>query len=197
MSFSLSMLKQMRAEGLDFDAAIRVLEADEPKIDTAAEKRRAWDRERKREKRQSGGMSGGNPPDVGFNERDNLTSREEIPQEAKASLPQPKKTRPSSRLPEDWEPKPLIGKAAAMVACWQAGELERELAKFKNYWLAKGGAGAVSTNWQRNWVNWLINADERKPRHGRTNGLGRHQPDDGLSTTTRAARDVFGLSIGH
>lgn len=28
--------------------------------------------------------------------------------------------------------------------------------------------------------------------HGRTNGLGRHQPDDGLSPTTRAAMSVFG-----
>lgn len=76
MSFSLSMLKQMKAEGLDFDACIRVLEADEPKIDTAAEKRRAWDRERKAEKRaeaKSGGKSTGNPPDGFPNDNDILT----------------------------------------------------------------------------------------------------------------------------
>lgn len=31
----------------------------------------------------------------------------------------------------------------------------------------------------------------------RTNGLGRNQPNDGLSATTRAARDVFGLGASH
>lgn len=82
--------------------------------------------------------------------------------------PKPKTEARGARLSEDWQPKVLSGKAQAMVACWQAGALERELAKFKNYWLAKGGAAATSTNWQRNWVNWLINADERKPRYERS-----------------------------
>lgn len=39
--------------------------------------------------------------------------------------------------------------------------------------------------------------DQANERHGKTNGLGRNQPNDGLSATTRAARDVFGLAAGH
>ncbi len=105
--------------------------------------------------------------------------------------PTPKRAR---RLPDDWQPQPLTGKAGEMVAAWQAGEMERELAKFRNYWLAKGGADAAKTNWQRTWINWLISADERKPRNARTNGMGRHQPNDGLSATSRAALAVFGAS---
>lgn len=41
--------------------------------------------------------------------------------------------------------------------------------------------------------------DPREEGNGqqRTNGLGRNQPNDGLSATTRAARDVFGLGASH
>jgi hypothetical protein len=158
------MLEAMQAEGLDLDACIRILRAAGP--DTAAEKRRAYDRERKAAKRAedrlSGGKSGGNPPDPSPNERDILTPTREEKPEPKGSV---KKVDRGVRLPGNWEPQPLAGKAAEMVACWQAGELERELAKFKNYWLAKG-SNAARTDWQRTWVNWLISADERKPRHG-------------------------------
>jgi hypothetical protein len=71
----------------------------------------------------------------------------------------------------------LTGKAAAMVRNWQAGELERELAKFRNFWLAKAGKDACKSDWQRTWINWLISADERKPRNGRQ----QHHPDLGKS----------------
>jgi hypothetical protein len=75
MSFNVAMLEAMQEEGLDLDACIRILKAGGP--DTAAEKRRAWDRDRKREKREaeraSGGKSAGNPPDGFPNDRDILT----------------------------------------------------------------------------------------------------------------------------
>jgi hypothetical protein len=41
MTFNVAMLKQMRAEGLDFDAAIRVLEAGEKKADNTNSERQA------------------------------------------------------------------------------------------------------------------------------------------------------------
>lgn len=94
------------------------------------------------------------------NERDILTPTREEKPSPKGEV---KRADRGLRIPMDWEPKPLIGKAAQMVACWQSGQLERELAKFKNYWLSKG-ANAARTDWQRTWVNWLISADERKPR---------------------------------
>lgn len=78
MSFNVAMLKAMQAEGLSFEAAIRILEAGEGQTDTAAEKRRAWDRQRKRDKREtekavSTGHSTGNPPDGFPNDIDILT----------------------------------------------------------------------------------------------------------------------------
>jgi len=69
------------------------------------------------------------------------------------------------RLRDDWKPEPLNGKALTMVERWQPGEVEREIAKFRNYWMARAGKDACRTNWQRTFINWLISADERKPRY--------------------------------
>jgi hypothetical protein len=89
--------------------------------------------------------------------------------------------RKARRLEADWKPEPLNGKAAEMVACWQAGEVERELAKFKNYWFAKGGKDAAKLNWQRTWINWLISADERKPRGNYCNERSSNPLQDAVS----------------
>jgi hypothetical protein len=177
MNFSLSMLKQMREEGLDFDAAIRVLEAGVEQRSSAAE-RQARYRERKRNERDVTRDVTPAP-----NERDNLTPTREEKPSPKGEV---KKIERGSRLPADWEPEPLTGKAAAMVALWNPGELERELAKFKNYWPSKG-ANAARTDWQRTWVNWLISADERKPRRN-------ERPDE--EPTAAALRRIIGPDFG-
>jgi len=89
-------------------------------------------------------------------------------------------------LPDDWKPAPLTGKALAMVQRWASGELERELAKFKNHWLAKPGKDACKTDWQRTFTNWLITADERKP-----NGNLRHT-SSGIGRTAAAIQSLGG-----
>ena len=86
MSFNVAVLEAMQAEGLSLEQCIRILRAAGP--DTAAEKRRAYDRQRKAEKRaeaKSGGMSGGNPPDPSPNEIDILTPTRESKTETKVS----------------------------------------------------------------------------------------------------------------
>jgi hypothetical protein len=78
VSFNVAMLKQMREEGLDFDAAIRVLEAGEHKADpTAAERKR---RQRAKEKSQRDVTRDG-----GSNDIDILTSPENENSEPKGS----------------------------------------------------------------------------------------------------------------
>ncbi|QJR00897.1 hypothetical protein HH800_01000 [Sphingobium yanoikuyae] len=69
-------------------------------------------------------------------------------------------------MPEDWTPDPVIGPTADMIARWPPGSIERELEKFRNYWIAKSGKDAIKANWQRTWINWLISADERIGRNG-------------------------------
>jgi DnaJ-class molecular chaperone len=61
----------MADKGLTAHDLAEIAAANERAPDSAAEKRRAYDRERKAEKRaeaKSGGMSGGNPPDPAPND---------------------------------------------------------------------------------------------------------------------------------
>lgn len=99
----------------------------------------------------------------------------------------------ATRLAEDWEPGRLSGRAQAMVAAWPPGMIEREMAKFRNHWLAKGGREACKTDWQRTWVNWLISSDERIAKHGNTGrngGGGRTAELDGFG---KALREMSGF----
>lgn len=77
------------------------------------------------------------------------------------------RARKGTRLPDDWQPEPLTGKALAMTNAWPSGQIERELAKFRNHWTSKPGKDACKLDWQKTWANWLINADERIPRNDR------------------------------
>lgn len=198
---SADLLNRLAAAGTPMDLIMEVAEtlAEARAAERLLEKRREKDRLRKRNSVDSA-------------ETVESAESEEVPcplSPPLKSAPNPTKITPpispkptnetrAKRLPEDWKPLPLTGKAAAMVALWLAGEVERELAKFRNYWMGKAGKDACKTDWQRTWINWLISADERKPRNGGpTNGMGRNQPDDGLSATTRAARDVFGITASH
>ncbi len=99
------------------------------------------------------------------------------------------------RLPENWLPRALPLPVQAKVDLWPPGALADELAGFRR-WAAnaedKNGKGR-KLDWDQAWRNWI--ARRHDERFSRTNGLGRHQ-SDGLSSTTRAARDVFGLSVG-
>lgn len=89
MSFNAAALKLMADKGLSAHDIAEIAAAAEQSCDSTAERRRAWDRERKREKREagrlSGGMSGGNPPDKGSNDKDILTSKGSKKSEPKGS----------------------------------------------------------------------------------------------------------------
>jgi len=68
-----------------------------------------------------------------------------------------------TRLPTDWAPSTdLVGYATAQGFTVERARLEAE--KFKNYWSAKSGAGAVKRDWDATWRNWILNVVER--RHG-------------------------------
>lgn len=82
------------------------------------------------------------------------------PSEAKASLAPKGKARKGTRLPDDWQPEALTGEIATAVCAWQPGMLERELARFRDYWTAKSGRTAAKQDWQAAWRNWLRNAEK-------------------------------------
>jgi hypothetical protein len=75
-----------------------------------------------------------------------------------------------SRLPPDWQPS-MADVAFAIDRRMSRGRLENEIEKFRNYWTAKGGAGATKRDWSATWRNWIITARERG--HGPSNSGGR------------------------
>lgn len=183
---SAELLKRLADAGTPMALIMEVAEtlADAKAAQRLLDRRREKDRERKRNSADSAET-------VEIVESAELVSPQSPPLKAP---PHPLKITPpltphppqncarkACRLEADWKPEPLNGKAAEMVACWQAGEVERELAKFKNYWFAKGGKDAAKLNWQRTWINWLISADERKPRGNYSNERSSNPLQDAVS----------------
>ena len=85
MSFNAAMLEQMKAEGLDLDACIRVLKAAERKPDPTNAERQARFRENKKAERNAVTVTPVTPP----NDRDILTPQAEV-SEPDGSSPQPR-----------------------------------------------------------------------------------------------------------
>lgn len=126
-------------------------------------------------------------------------SRTVISSEAKASSQRPSKKSdfpaPSGVTDEVWSdflesPK---RRKAGMSATAYAG-INNNLRELAEHGFPPGEmvALAVERGWATVKLEWVKNDGQQ-----RTNGLGRNQPNDGLSATTRAARDVFGLGASH
>lgn len=79
------------------------------------------------------------------------------------------KPRRGTRLAEDW--KPLAGDVAFATGkgCSPA-RIEREAEAFRNYWLAKAGAGGTKLDWSATWRNWILTALDRRPEPKASSG---------------------------
>jgi hypothetical protein len=65
-----------------------------------------------------------------------------------------------TRLSDDWKPsEDDIAYAAGFRMSQILIALEAQ--KFKNYWIAKAGAGATKRDWSATWRNWILNVLER------------------------------------
>jgi hypothetical protein len=66
-----------------------------------------------------------------------------------------------TRLSDDWKPgEDDIAYAAGFRMSETLIALEAQ--KFKNYWIAKAGAGATKRDWSATWRNWILNVLERR-----------------------------------
>lgn len=111
-------------------------------VDKTAEKRRAYDRERKRK-------STGIPPETTG-----------IPEAPSISLDNKKEKKDrGSQIPDGWKPDDIRW----IAACRKLGNdgAERELQKFAAHHRAKG---TVFKNWNSGWDKWLINAQQWQPK---------------------------------
>lgn len=99
------------------------------------------------------------------NDQPNQTPDTRHQREAKASLGR------ASRLPEDWHPSDeeyrfALGEGMA------PDEVDREAAKFRDYWHGKGGKDGRKADWKATWRNWIRNSRDRggaRPAASRTN----------------------------
>jgi hypothetical protein len=186
MSFSAAMLKQMREEGLTLDACIRILEAAEPERSSAAVRQARYRKNKKARDVTNSDVTRDvtSPP----NERDNLTPVDVS--EASASSHQPR----AWALP--------VGVA---LQVWQDFKRNRERKRLPNTETAwktfnddlkrissQTGIPPPKLIEMCAAKGWASINDPREGKHGRTNSLGRNQPADGLSSTARAALEVFG-----
>lgn len=94
----------------------------------------------------------------------NALPREEKRREEGKNPPSPPSAAPrgrqrGERLPEDWD-LPNAWREWAQ-ANTRGIDPDREAAKFRDFWVAKAGAGAAKKDWLATWRNWCRTAEER------------------------------------
>lgn len=179
MNLNAAALRLMAEKGLTLSDVAEIVAANEAKADTTAAERQR----RCRANKKAGNMSQRDvtrDPPIEYNH-----TPSDYPSETKASLAPRGKTRKATRLPENWEPEPLDIDTAAIVLRWMPGRLERERARFRDYWMGKAGRSAAKMDWQATWRNWLRNADDWNK--DKQNGQSGNQ----MGSTERAARQAL------
>jgi hypothetical protein len=116
-------------------------------VDTAAEKRRAYDRERKAKKRNSGGKSGGIPPET---KNASSSLKGEIDKDLES-----KKRGRGVKLPVEW--KPSEGHYAEGAKVRRTREQVDEKAEEMRLWARANGHRAVARklDWDAAFSGWL------------------------------------------
>jgi hypothetical protein len=176
------LMKAMADAGAPFEAiliamsALDVKDAEIAARDAGVASKRQKDAERKREDRAVRRQSKARPRTV------QGQSTDPSPNEY---ISNPHPTKPSGlvsapkrhQLPVDWEPMPFKAgtQAAMIVARWEPGRLERELAKFRDHHTAAG------TKWE--------NGSQDFERGSSGN---QHHPNHGLGKSAAAAVRAFG-----
>lgn len=195
MSLTPAAIRLLAEKGLSaFDIA-DVAEAMTPVRNANAE-RQARFRDKRKAAKEGGSVTDDNVTRNVTPPNDNISNppQDIFPSPAKAGLaPRGKSKSKAARLPDNWEPEPLIAEVEAIVAAWPVGQIERELSKFKDYWKSASGRRAAKPDWQAAWRNWLRNADDWKPKNGHavTNGRPADRgPDPILDALARATAEA-------
>jgi len=138
-------------------------------VDFAAEKRREWDRNRKRQKVLSGGI----PVESGGIPQKPLLIEESI----KISK------RKGERIPPEWKPSDEDLSYATSKGMPRS-RIDLEAEKFRNYWTAKTGTAATKVDWPATWRNWVLSSLERVPGEQPSTVVQLKQTEHGEPTAT-------------
>lgn len=168
MPVSAETLRLLMSKGLSGEDLLQVvaaIDADMERnsggipVDAAAERRRAYDRERKRKFHRN---STGVPPEHKKAPLSIEVDREKEEREEKREAPA-KRLPPEkrgTRLPDDWMPDEDDAKFGASLG-YTAAAYDREVMKFRNHWHAEPGANGVKRDWKKTFHNWLLRGAER------------------------------------
>jgi hypothetical protein len=132
-------------------------------VDETAEKRRAYDRERKRK-------STGIPPES--------TGIPVSPIDTKIKNSKRQNSdRPSrgTRIDPDWSPT-AAEREFAIAEGLATAEINREAARFRDYWKGRAGSGGVKLDWSATWQNWIRSTAEKLGRSPRSSTTGGQAP---------------------
>lgn len=168
MPVSADTLRLLMAKGLSGDDLLEIvaaIDADMERnsggipVDATAERRRAYDRERKRKFHRN---STGVPPEPLISPLSIEVDREKKEREEKREAPvrKPPPEKRGTRLPDDWMPDEDDAKFGASLG-FTAAAYDREVIKFRNYWHAETGAHATKRDWKKTFHNWLLRGAER------------------------------------
>jgi len=120
-------------------------------VDAAAEKRRAYDRARKRN-------STGIPPESAE------TPVSPIDTKIKNSKKQNSdRASRGTRIDPDWKPSSSEDHFAIQEGLSRS-EIDREAARFRDYWKGRAGSGGVKLDWTATWQNWIRSTAEKLGR---------------------------------
>lgn len=98
--------------------------------------------------------------------------------------------RRGKRLPEDWRPSTKDRDFAAKEGL-DHDEIERTADRFRDYWTAKAGAGAIKRDWAATWRNWVRGDADRRGESGPGGGGDASPP--GRQRAPHRARDRPGV----
>lgn len=94
-----------------------------------------------------------------YNDR-NTNQDQEQDQEERKGFSAPARSKKGTRLPDDWQPSSdLIAKATELGL--SASQFDREVEKFRDYWLGRAGSAGVKLDWEATARNWMRSAAER------------------------------------
>jgi hypothetical protein len=85
----------------------------------------------------------------------------------------------ATRLPDDWVPS--LADLAFAKTQLPDGQIAIETEKFRDYWHARAGPGAVKRSWSATWRNWCRKHVENGRSNGGGNGANRNGGNNGHS----------------
>lgn len=163
------MVREMIERGVDVDVielavstAERMLVPENPQTsaESADERRRRKDREKKAEIRRNRQISADNPQ---------TSENASISKEDKKESKRHNSGNRGTRIASDWAPSET-DRTFAKQEGFSEFEVQREASKFRDYWTACAGSRGVKLDWPATWRQWIRSTADRAGKRPAASG---------------------------